>query len=254
VQRLAANTILLTRDHIVFDGVLGALTSHSHSTAALLIGIEGPFRIASGAFIEPGPAEREVRLALVPAAIEHRLDFHGQRLLAVYLEPHDPRYANLHRKNAGHCLVEPELDPEWLAALEAWLGEQRFEPLAELTFARFGVAGMRFDARLMRVLSQFSRGSLLDASSEELANTLRVSSSRFVHLFSAQLGTGLRQIKQYYRFKVASSAVARGATLTAAAHEAGFADSAHFSRAFSETFGVTPSAVLLGQTRWLTRD
>ena len=33
----------------------------------------------------------------------------------------------------------------------------------------------------------------------------------------------------------------RGSSLTEAAHEAGFADSAHLSRTFRATFGIAPS-------------
>jgi AraC-like DNA-binding protein len=35
--------------------------------------------------------------------------------------------------------------------------------------------------------------------------------------------------------------IVRGVSLTTAAHEAGFADSAHLSRTFKHMFGLTPS-------------
>jgi AraC-like DNA-binding protein len=45
------------------------------------------------------------------------------------------------------------------------------------------------------------------------------------------------------RLLAALEAVARGASTTVAAHQAGFADLAHMSRNFSATFGVVPSAL-----------
>ena len=40
--------------------------------------------------------------------------------------------------------------------------------------------------------------------------------------------------------------MADGASLTEAAHEAGFADSAHFSRTFRRMFGLAPSSLRIG--------
>jgi AraC-like DNA-binding protein len=43
---------------------------------------------------------------------------------------------------------------------------------------------------------------------------------------------------------VVAAELSRGATLTTAAHMAGFASSAHFSAAFRAMFGLAPSALL----------
>jgi AraC-like DNA-binding protein len=42
----------------------------------------------------------------------------------------------------------------------------------------------------------------------------------------------------------ALQAAARGLSLTDAAHEAGFADAAHFTRTMRRHFGVTPGSML----------
>jgi len=44
--------------------------------------------------------------------------------------------------------------------------------------------------------------------------------------------------------RVAVTSVLSGMTLTQAAHEAGFSDTAHLSRTFMDMFGVNPSTVL----------
>jgi AraC-like DNA-binding protein len=38
--------------------------------------------------------------------------------------------------------------------------------------------------------------------------------------------------------------VSRGATLSRAAHDAGFSDAAHLTRTFYQMFGIAPSAML----------
>ncbi|MBL4905250.1 MAG: helix-turn-helix transcriptional regulator [Flavobacteriaceae bacterium] len=81
-------------------------------------------------------------------------------------------------------------------------------------------------------------------SSDELAKSVFLSTSRFSHLFKEQIGIPLRRYILWCRILEALRGVLEGHNLTTSAHAAGFSDSAHFSRTFSEMFGVTPSSVL----------
>ena len=68
-----------------------------------------------------------------------------------------------------------------------------------------------------------------------------LSESRFSHLFVEEIGLPFRTFVLWRRMMLAVNSVASGASLTSAAHEAGFADSAHFSRTFLRMFGVQAS-------------
>ena len=75
------------------------------------------------------------------------------------------------------------------------------------------------------------------------ADFVGLSESRARHLFVAQTGLPFKAYVLWLRLQQAVSLYAKGTTLTEAAHGAGFADSAHFSRTFKRTFGL-PAATL----------
>ena len=74
-----------------------------------------------------------------------------------------------------------------------------------------------------------------------LAARAGLSPSRFLHLFKAETGVPLRRYRIWNRMGAAIRASGEGASLTEAAHAAGFASSAHFSSAFRDMFGMMPS-------------
>jgi AraC-like DNA-binding protein len=74
-----------------------------------------------------------------------------------------------------------------------------------------------------------------------LAARAGLSQSRFLHLFKAETGVPLRRYRIWNRMGAAIRASGEGASLTEAAHAAGFASSAHFSSAFRDMFGMMPS-------------
>jgi AraC-like DNA-binding protein len=76
-----------------------------------------------------------------------------------------------------------------------------------------------------------------------LAARLGISAHRLTHLFTAQVGLPLRRYVLWLRIMTAIARVADGDDLTAAAHAARFADSAHLTRTCRATFGVAPSAL-----------
>lgn len=78
----------------------------------------------------------------------------------------------------------------------------------------------------------------------ELASLATLSESRFSHWFREQTGMPLRSYRKWLRLIFGMESALRGHNLTEAAHEARFADQAHFSRTFSLAFGVSPSEAL----------
>jgi AraC-like DNA-binding protein len=65
------------------------------------------------------------------------------------------------------------------------------------------------------------------------------------HLFVEQTGLPFRTYLLWLRLTKAVAVFAGGGSLTEAAHEAGFSDSAHFSRTFRRMFGLPAAALQL---------
>ena len=78
----------------------------------------------------------------------------------------------------------------------------------------------------------------------ELSDVSFLSEGRLAHLFKEQLGISVHQYVLWKRIILAVSKSRSGASLTACAHAVGFADSAHFSKAFVKMFGIKPFFVL----------
>lgn len=74
----------------------------------------------------------------------------------------------------------------------------------------------------------------------DVAGRIGWSTARLTHLFTDQVGLPLRRYVLWLRLMTALRAVADGADLTAAAHAAGFADSAHLTRTCRAMFGLAP--------------
>lgn len=86
-----------------------------------------------------------------------------------------------------------------------------------------------------------------------LAHEAGLSPRQMRHAFARDVGLPMRAYLRWKRLRRAIAAVEEGASLSAAAASAGFADSAHLSRVFREQFGMTPTQGLSLIT-WRTLD
>lgn len=104
------------------------------------------------------------------------------------------------------------------------------------------------DERILRAVAYIN--AHLDAAPtlDDVAAEACLSPSRFRHLFVAQTGMALRPYILWRRFLRVWELVEAGETLSMAAHEAGFADSAHLTRTSRRMFGIPPS-VMQGEGR-----
>lgn len=97
------------------------------------------------------------------------------------------------------------------------------------------------DERVLRAISYIKSHLDSELTLEEVANVAFLSPSRFRHLFVEQTGLGLRPYVLWRRFLRAIDLVMSGESISTAAHVAGFADAAHFTRTSKRMFGFAPS-------------
>ena len=95
------------------------------------------------------------------------------------------------------------------------------------------------DSRLERALAELDELISGTVAARQLAQAAHLSLSQLERLFGEHLGLPIRRLVLWRRLRLALAQVLAGSSLTVAAHNAGFADSAHFSRTMKKLFGVS---------------
>lgn len=212
---------------MTWRGVVGEATAHQH--------------LAAQAIVAPRPigvwrGNRKLgcsRRILIDPMVPHRL------------EPVD--YAEL-------LYVEPTaaLDEPAMVRMQELRGREDILLLEGCENHRYwgrwlkrdGEATRHCDPRILASLSLIDR--TLATRPLPLADAARaagLSRDRFRHLFAAEVGFPYSRFVRWRRLLLAVAALQSGRNATAAAHEAGFADSAHCARTLKATFGVTTGAL-----------
>lgn len=101
------------------------------------------------------------------------------------------------------------------------------------------------DKRVEKVVEKIKKTADKNISVEDLACSVNLSVPRLVQLFKKQTGIPIRRYRLWHRLFVTVLRINQGDSLTEAAINSGFTDSAHFSRTFKSMFGISPSTILL---------
>jgi AraC-like DNA-binding protein len=83
----------------------------------------------------------------------------------------------------------------------------------------------------------------------ELADRLKMERTSALRLFKAATGLTFRRFKQWSALQHAARQIAAGELVRTAAMDAGFADTAHLTRTFRMSFGLTPSEAIAGHAQ-----
>ena len=102
----------------------------------------------------------------------------------------------------------------------------------------------RPDRRIYLAVQALSRQPGDENSAGALAAQAGMSSSYFQHKFKLETGVPLRRFRNWIRLRAVLREAGNGAALTDAAHDAGFASSAHLSTTCKDMFGISPSQLL----------
>jgi AraC family transcriptional regulator len=213
---------------------------HTHHAIQLTVSFTGGLALSSGG------TTLAARHIAVAADTLHRFEADGL-VGFIFVEP---------ESRAGRALTE-----QWLSGREvAEIGHPEFaravSPLRDafepgltkaemLVIADSAVAALVDkaapalpDARIRRVIDRALTGPELSLDEAAAEAGVYLSPSRLRHLFVEQTGLAFKTYMLWQRLMRALEAYADGKSLTEAAHHAGFADSAHFSRVFKRYFGL----------------
>jgi AraC-like DNA-binding protein len=243
-------------DFIAWTGVAGfigeggggaPIEPHSHYAIQLVLGMPGGLRVQFGRHGEWQPCAA----ALVPSRAVHTIDVKDCEMSAVlFIEPETAEGKALaNRLQGGLQLLDGDSVATAAKRLEqAWRVDQSYDAVQAVCMQLVqelsgAVPRVPSDARVLAAVEYISgRGS--DAVSlAEVAKVANLSPDRFRHLFVQETGMPLRNYVLWRRLLHVWTLLTEGQTLSAAAHAAGFADSAHLSRTARSMFGLPPSVL-----------
>ncbi len=219
---------------------------HAHHAVQLTMAAGGRVAIRTANGLVPGP------VILIAPDVPHAIEPEG-RIALLFVEPESRAGQSIRSLLGGRGCGTIEAPP----GLEEDLGLIWSRPvptdgdLAQLggdVLERFfGPAGSGggIDTRIARVLDWLPKAPDERASAAEAAAIACLSESRFSHLFVEEVGLPFRTFVLWRRLMRAVERISGGDSLTVAAHHAGFADSAHFSRTFHRMFGLPATALEL---------
>ncbi|WNG83623.1 helix-turn-helix domain-containing protein [Mycobacterium sp. ITM-2016-00316] len=218
----------------LYSGPGLGLEPHSGSVWCLAVGVDGPLTVQVGA------QRIEARTALIPPRLVHHLTTTGP-LVSCYLDPATQRSAA--------CRAQFD-------EFRGDIGVQHAAETALLTPPTDDVEALRWldiaapsdvrviDPRIELTAKQVRDDPAAAVSAAELAASVGVSESRFLHLFRQEIGSSLRRYRLWCRLMRAGAELAAGQNLTTAAAEAGFASPSHLADRFKTTFGLSATQLM----------
>lgn len=204
-------SLWLAPDFAILHGEAGATDSHAHYAHQLMLSTGSPFTVRLDGTVHTA------HCLLVESLRPHAILAAPPSMLTIYAEP---------QRVSGATLLAT-LDGVRLPTLDSLAAALQATPRDTLP-----------DARLQRALDQVDGLLSGKVSAAAVAEAAHLSLSQLERLFSARLGLPVRRLVLWRRLRLAIRGILLGSTLTQAAHGAGFADAAHFSRTMRSLFGV----------------
>jgi AraC-like DNA-binding protein len=221
---------------------------HAHHAIQITIALGGHFKLATESESIIADA-----LAVAPDALHV---FEAEGLFAIlFVEPESRLGRAVSRRlfGAGKLAAVPlDLLGDIRERITANYRASKRDDVTLINLGRALVAALagevKADAPDLRVRKMIAWAAQQLDGPVSLADAVAIgglSASRLRHLFVEQTGLPFKTYLLWLRLSRAVECKAGGAPLTRAAHEAGFADSAHLSRTFRRMFGVAPTALLM---------
>ncbi len=219
---------------------------HAHHAIQVTLSLGGRFELRT--------PETSMRGDAVAVAADASHVFQAEGLVAIlFVEPEsragravsrvlfaDSHLASIPKERLGDLIDRLERTFRDPAA-----SDTAFEALGRAIVVRLaGEAGAEIpDLRVRKMIAYATSALDRPLGLGDVAKVAGLSPSRARHLFVEQTGLPFRTYLLWLRVTKAVEIFASGRSLTEAAHEAGFSDSAHLSRTFRRMFGLNAASL-----------
>lgn len=229
-------------------GTFRDVNAHQHPAVQISVrlGDGGHVHTASGA-LRSGP------LLVIASGVEHALHTGATPTLAIYLRPDDVVGAQLNescRHQVGTDGVwSVDIAPEFTVWCRESIAAEGIDTvvdrvLDELVRRRLGAVQPVLHPQLLQAVELLYARVPQPVDLVSLAREVALSPDYLGRLFARQTGASYALTARWIRLLTAFDHVTHGASVTDAAHRAGFADSAHATRVCRELTGAVPRDLL----------
>jgi methylphosphotriester-DNA--protein-cysteine methyltransferase len=105
------------------------------------------------------------------------------------------------------------------------------------------------DSRIAGVLEKIKRNPTEQATAEACAANVKLSFSRFLHLFKEEVGAPFRTFRTWKRARSLLHHVNSDSNLVYVALDIGYPDSTHFSHSIRQLYGLKPKDIFAGSRK-----
>lgn len=220
----------------VFSVDVDRVAPHCNPVTCVISGIRGAVSVIGAGWGGGGGGGERVtgEVVLIRPGIEHRVVCDGG-INAMYLDGLSwPEGARLAERLAG--------DVGDLARDALFQGVDAQDELRR----RLARGVPPFPQPLVSVIEDLAADPMSRMTQFELAGRLQMERTQALRLFKAATGQTFRGFKQWSGLRHAARLIASGDLVRTAALDGGFADTAHLTRTFRLSFGLTPSEAIAG--------
>jgi len=219
---------------------------HAHHAIQMTISLGGWFKLDT--------AEASVRGEAVAVAADMEHVFEAEGLMAfLFVEPESRQGRAISRRlfaEGGLAAIPAEALGDFREKMAAAFAAPKRDDAALIAIGRELLARVSADTkaeepdpRIRKVIAWAAQQIHEPVGLSDAVAASGLSASRLRRLFVEQTGLPFKTYLLWLRLTRAVESIAGGASLTQAAHEAGFSDSAHLSRTFRRMFGIAPASV-----------